>query len=302
MTTVIKTNNLTKKYKENYALKNCTIEIEKGEIYGIVGKNGAGKSTLLKLLSGITEPTEGTIEIFESTELPKMRKRMSAIVENPELFGELSAKENLEYFRIQRGVTDEESIDQILKLVGLENTGNKPTKKFSVGMKQRLALALSLLTNPEILILDEPTSGIDPSGIVEIRRILKKLNRERGVTILISSHILSELSNLATKIAIIDNGMIKEELSLEELYEKTSEHISLHTDDTAKTTTILEEKLKIKDYEIKPDNDIIIYEEVENVEEIVKALVEENIGVKKIVKDHKTLEEYYIDITGGEQL
>ncbi len=298
MTTVIKTTNLTKKYKNVYALKDVSINIEKGEIYGIVGKNGAGKSTLLKLLSGITEPTKGAVELFQETNLMEQRKRMASIVENPTLFGELSAKDNLEYFRIQRGVADKNTINETLRQVGLDPDDKKQVKKYSVGMKQRLALALSLLTNPEILILDEPTSGIDPAGIVEIRHLLQKLNREKNVTILISSHILSELANLATKVAIIDNGIIKEELTLEELYEKSSEYIELVTTNPEKTTIILEEKFQITDYEIKPDKSIMIYEKFEEVENIVKALVNEDIGIKKVLREHKTLEEYYMNITG----
>lgn len=296
--TIIKTTNLTKKYKSNYALKDVSINIEKGEIYGIVGKNGAGKSTLLKLLSGITDPTEGSVELFQETNLMEQRKRMSSIVENPTLFGELSAKDNLEYFRIQRGVADKNTIDETLRQVGLDPEDKKQVKKYSVGMKQRLALALCLLTNPEILILDEPTSGIDPSGIVEIRHLLQKLNREKNVTILISSHILSELGNLATRIAIIDDGIIKEELSLDELYEKSSEYLELVTTSPGKATIILEEKFKITDYEIKPDRSIMVYEKLDQVEEIVKALVEGEIGVKKVLREHKTLEEYYMNITG----
>ncbi|MDO5650444.1 MAG: ATP-binding cassette domain-containing protein, partial [Gallicola sp.] len=239
MKPVISTTNLTKLYKNQYALKDLSIKIEKGEIYGIVGKNGAGKSTLLKLISGITEPTNGSLELFGENNLPTQRKRMSSIVENPTLFGELSARDNLEYFRIQRGVADKNVIDEVLNQVGLGDVGVKQVKKYSVGMKQRLALALSLMTNPEVLILDEPTSGIDPAGIVEIRHILQKLNVEKGVTILISSHILSELANLATRISIIDNGKIKEELTLEELYEKSSEYIELVTSNQPKAITIL---------------------------------------------------------------
>lgn len=184
--TIIKTTNLTKKYKSYYALKDASIEIKKGEIYGIVGKNGAGKSTLLKLLCGITEPTEGTIELFQSTNLSAQRKRISAMVENPTLFGELSAKDNLEYFRIQRGVADKNIVKESLLKVGLNPYDKKQVKKYSIGMKQRLALALSIMTNPEILILDEPNSGVDPAGIVEIRHLLQKLNREKDVTIIIA--------------------------------------------------------------------------------------------------------------------
>lgn len=298
MNTVLKTQNLTKKYKNQYALRDCSITIEKGAIYGIVGKNGAGKSTLLKLISGITFPTQGFIELFGETNLQTQRKRMSSIVENPTLFGDLSAKDNLEYFRIQRGIPDKNKVAEVLDLVGLGEVGKKQVKKFSVGMKQRLALALSLMSNPEILILDEPTSGIDPAGIVQIRRLLQKLNKENGVTIIISSHILSELANLATKIAIIDKGEIKEELSLDELYEKSSEYLELKTSDIEKTTTILENIFEIKNYEVQADHSIRIFEKFDQVEAIVKKLVEEDIGIFGVTKEHKTLEDYYIGITG----
>lgn len=298
MNTIIKTNNLSKKYKNQFALKDCSINIEKGEIYGIVGKNGAGKSTLLKLISGITEPTEGSMEFFGETNLPTQRKRMSSIVENPTLFGELSAKDNLEYFRIQRGIPDKNAVYEVLDQVGLGEVGKKQVKKFSVGMKQRLALALSLMSNPEVLILDEPTSGIDPAGIVQIRRLLQKLNKEKGVTVIISSHILSELANLATKVAIIDKGEIKEELSLEELYNKSSEYILLKTNNVEKTTPILENTFNIENYEIKPDKTIMVYEKFDEVENIVKKLVEDGIGVSCVMREHKTLEEYYINLTG----
>lgn len=298
MTTVIETNNLTKKYKDQYALRDCSIKVEKGDIYGIVGKNGAGKSTLLKLISGITLPTSGDIKLFDKDNLDSQRKKMAAIVENPTLFGDLSAKENLEYFRIQRGIPDKKKVDEALELVDLGNVGKKQVKKFSVGMKQRLALALALMSNPEILILDEPTSGIDPAGIVQIRRLLQKLAKENGVTILISSHILAELANLATKIVIIDKGEIKEELSLEDLYEKSSEYLDLKTDNPEKTAAILEETFKLRDYEVLPEGEIRVKGQVDNVQEIVKKLVGENIGVSKVLREHKTLEDYYIDLTG----
>lgn len=299
MNLVIETNNLTKKYKDQYALKDCSIKVEKGDIYGIVGKNGAGKSTLLKLISGITLPTSGDIKIFGQNNLETQRKKMAAIVENPSLFGDLSARENLEYFRIQRGIPDKNKIDQVLNLVGLGDVGKKQVKKFSVGMKQRLALALALMSNPEILILDEPTSGIDPAGIVQIRKLLQKLAKEEGVTILISSHILAELANLATKVVIIDKGQIKEELSLEDLYEKSSAYLELKTSDPARTVAILEKDFKIKTYEVLPEGQIKVLEGLDQVEEIVKKLVEANIGVSKVLKEHKSLEDYYINLTGA---
>lgn len=299
MNLVIETNNLTKKYKDQYALKDCSIKVEKGDIYGIVGKNGAGKSTLLKLISGITMATSGDMKIFGQSNLQPQRKKMAAIVENPSLFGDLSARENLEYFRIQRGIPDQKKIDEVLKLVDLGDVGKKQVKKFSVGMKQRLALALALMSNPEILILDEPTSGIDPAGIVQIRKLLQKLAKEEGVTILISSHILAELANLATKVVIIDKGQIKEELSLEDLYEKSTAYLELKTSDPAKTVAILEKDFNIKNYEVLPEGQIKVLEGLDQVEEIVKKLVGENIGISKVLKEHKSLEDYYINLTGA---
>lgn len=180
MDTVIRTTKLTKKYKNKKALDNISIEIKKGDIYGILGQNGAGKSTLLKAISGITKPTSGVIELFnESTKLHKQRRRMSSIIENPILFGELTAKENLEYFRIQRGIADKNVVDETLQLVGLDPEDKRKIRRYSIGMNQRLAIALSLISNPEVLILDEPTSGIDPVGIVEIRHLLQTLNEEK---------------------------------------------------------------------------------------------------------------------------
>lgn len=304
MDTVIRTTKLTKKYKNKKALDNISIEIKKGDIYGIVGQNGAGKSTLLKAISGITKPTSGVIELFnESTKLHKQRRRMSSIIENPILFGELSAKENLEYFRIQRGIADKNVVDETLQLVGLDPEDKRKIRRYSIGMNQRLAIALSLISNPEVLILDEPTSGIDPVGIVEIRHLLQTLNEEKNVTIIISSHILSSLANIATKIAILDEGKIVEELTLDELYEKSSQYIEIITTSPEKATIILELELDIHDYEIKPDTSIVIYEKLDQLEEIVKALVQGGIGITKVLKEHKTLEEYYLEITqkGGSE-
>lgn len=295
MSTIIKIENLAKKYKDKYALQGANLEIEKGEIFGIVGPNGAGKSTLLKLLSGITLPSEGRIELFGSEKLEKERKRMSSIVENPTLFKDMSARDNLEYFRIQRGITDKAKIDELLEVVGLGDVGKKPVKKFSVGMKQRLAIALSLLSNPEILILDEPTSGIDPKGIVEIRKLLQRINKERHVTILISSHILSEVENLATKIAIIADGRIKEVISIEELNEDTGEYLIIKTSDNNKAAVVLEGALGIKKYEAKEKGQLFVYERSNEVEAIVKALVDAGLGIREVSKKHQRLEEFYIE-------
>src|SRR5690625_2496660 len=192
---VLKTNHLSKKYKNNFALDHVNITIKKGDIYGLIGQNGAGKTTLLRLMTGLVFPSNGTIELFGKTHRQvniDAQKRMGAIIEQPALFPNMTAYENLEVHRIQKGIPGQACIEKTLALVGLADVGNKKTRNFSLGMKQRLGLGIALLSDPELLVLDEPTNGLDPMGIVELRELIKKLNREKGLTVLLSSHILSE--------------------------------------------------------------------------------------------------------------
>ncbi|EOR27703.1 MULTISPECIES: ATP-binding cassette domain-containing protein [Clostridium] len=302
MDTILKTKNLTKKYHNQLAVNNVNMEIKQGDIYGLVGKNGAGKTTLLRMISGLTMPSSGEIDLFNETSsqgLNKSRMRTGAIIETPSFFPYLSAKKNLEYYRIQRGIAEKDSIDYALKIVGLHDTGNKKFKNFSLGMKQRLGLALTIMSSPDILILDEPINGLDPTGIVEFREILLKLNRERNTTILISSHILSELSQLATTYGFIHNGVFLEQLSSEELSNKCRKALAIKVSDTAKAAAIIERELGSSEYEILNDNEIKLYDLMNVPEKVSKVLINNNIMLYSMSSEGVNLENYFINLIGG---
>lgn len=302
MDTILKTKNLTKKYHNQLAVNNVNMEIKQGDIYGLVGKNGAGKTTLLRMISGLTMPSSGEIDLFNETSyqgLNKSRMRTGAIIETPSFFPYLSAKKNLEYYRIQRGIAEKDSIDYALKIVGLNDTGNKKFKNFSLGMKQRLGLALTIMSSPDILILDEPINGLDPTGIVEFREILLKLNRERNTTILISSHILSELSQLATTYGFIHNGVFLEQLSSEELSNKCRKSLAIKVSDTAKAAAIIERELGSTEYEILNDNEIKLYDLMNVPEKVSKVLINNNIMLYSMSSEGVNLENYFINLIGG---
>lgn len=302
MDTILKTKNLTKKYHNQLAVNNVNMEIKQGDIYGLVGKNGAGKTTLLRMISGLTMPSSGEIDLFNETSsqgLNKSRMRTGAIIETPSFFPYLSARKNLEYYRIQRGIAEKDSIDYALKIVGLHDTGNKKFKNFSLGMKQRLGLALTIMSSPDILILDEPINGLDPTGIVEFREILLKLNRERNTTILISSHILSELSQLATTYGFIHNGVFLEQLSSEELSNKCRKALAIKVSDTAKAAAIIERELGSSEYEILNDNEIKLYDLMNVPEKVSKVLIHNNIMLYSMSSEGVNLENYFINLIGG---
>jgi ABC-2 type transport system ATP-binding protein len=218
---VLQTHGLTKQYKHFQALSGLSMHVPKGAIYGFVGKNGAGKTTLIRLICGLQEPTAGDFTLYgiqnSTRDIVKSRRRMGAVVETPSIYLDMTAEENLKQQYLILGLPSYEGIQELLKLVGLENTGRKKAKHFSLGMKQRLGIAVALCGDPDFLVLDEPVNGLDPQGIVEIRELILKLNRERQITVLISSHILDELSKLATHYGIIDGGHMVKELSAEEL-------------------------------------------------------------------------------------
>lgn len=302
MDTILKTKSLTKKYHNQLAVNNVNMEIKQGDIYGLVGKNGAGKTTLLRMISGLTMPSSGEIDLFNETSsqgLNKSRMRTGAIIETPSFFPYLSAKKNLEYYRIQRGIAEKDSIDYALKIVGLHDTGNKKFKNFSLGMKQRLGLALTIMSSPDILILDEPINGLDPTGIVEFREILLKINRERNTTILISSHILSELSQLATTYGFIHNGVFLEQLSSEELSNKCRKALAIKVSDTAKAAAIIERELGSSEYEILNDNEIKLYDLMNVPEKVSKVLINNNIMLYSMSSEGVNLENYFINLIGG---
>ncbi|HWL12988.1 MAG TPA: ATP-binding cassette domain-containing protein, partial [Ureibacillus sp.] len=250
---ILKTNQLSKKYQDKMALNKVDLSIKKGSIYGFIGQNGAGKSTLIRLITGLAFPTDGSFELFGETnerEINEARKRIGTIIEGPALYPNMTAVQNLEAHRLLKGIPGKECVGKTLALVGLQNTGKKKAKNFSLGMKQRLGLAIALLGDPEFLILDEPINGLDPMGVVEIRELLKKLNQEYGITILISSHILSELHLLATHYGIIHHGELLEQLTAQELNEKGQHYLHIKVDNSDKCASVIESKLATNNFEV----------------------------------------------------
>ena len=299
---ILKTNQLTKKYRNIAALDNINLSIKKGDIYGFIGQNGAGKSTLLRMITGLSFPSEGSFELFgneNSKMLTESQKRIGAIIESPALFPNMTAYENLEVHRLQKGIPGRDCIKNTLELVGLSNTGKKKAKNFSLGMKQRLGLAIALLSDPEFLILDEPTNGLDPMGIVELRELIKKLNKEKGLTILISSHILSELYQLANQYGIIHKGKLLEELSAKELDERCKQHLRIKVDQPTMGTTVLESKLSTTDFEVLQDGTIKLYDYLDNVREVSLALTDSGLVIEHLSQNGDSLESYFSNLVGG---
>ncbi|MBB6636885.1 ATP-binding cassette domain-containing protein [Cohnella thailandensis] len=300
---VLRTRRLTKKYKNQLALDDVSLNIRRGSIYGFIGQNGAGKSTLMKLATGMAFPTSGTIELFGESgekELVRARRRMGIAIEQPALFPQLTAKENLEIHRLQRGIPGMEGIKKTLELVGLEGTGMKKARNFSLGMKQRLALAVALLGDPEFLVLDEPTNGLDPVGVVEMRDLLRRLNREIGITILISSHILSELHLLATHYGIIHKGRLLEELTLDELQRKCRQYIRIKVDSPQRAAAVLERELATTEFEVLPDGTIQLFEHLEHPSRVSGALAEAGLAIEQFMPMGEALESYFTKRIGGE--
>lgn len=295
---VLRTNNLTKSYGGVKVVDGVCMNVRQGDIYGFIGKNGAGKTTFMRMVSGLAAPTEGSITLFGKTELEPERKRIGSLIESPGVYPNMTATENLEVVRRFLGITKKNTVEEMLLLVGLSNTGKKKVKQFSMGMKQRLGLAVSLMRNPDFLILDEPINGLDPSGIKEIRELLQKLNEERRISILISSHILGELSKVATRYGIIRNGVLIEEFDAAELNEKCRRCQKIVVDDTAKTARVLEDTLFIKNFDILENHVIRIFERMDEVEAIHRVLVLAGVGLKESYAAGQDLEGYFMDLTG----
>ena len=299
---VLKTYNITKKYGEQLAVDNVNMTIKKGDIYGFIGKNGAGKTTLIRLITGLIHKSGGEIELLganEENELNKARTMVGSLIESPSLYTNMTARENLEVSRLVRNIPGKKCIDEVLELVGLKDVEKKKVKNFSLGMRQRLGIANALMGNPKLLILDEPINGLDPMGIVEIRELLKKINKEKDMTILISSHILSELSELATTYGIISNGKLIEEITAKQLSEKCRQYIDLKVDDTARAVILLERELGISDYEVLEDSNIKVFSNLDNVGEVNSLLSRSGIIVESISVKSENLEEYFMNKVGG---
>lgn len=299
---VLKTYNITKKYGEQLAVDNVNMTIKKGDIYGFIGQNGAGKTTLVRLITGLIHKSGGEIELLganEENELNKARTMVGSLIETPSFYTNMTARENLEVSRLVRNIPGKKCIDEVLELVGLKDVEKKKVKNFSLGMRQRLGIANALMGNPKLLILDEPINGLDPMGIVEIRELLKKINKEKDMTILISSHILSELSELATTYGIISNGKLIEEITAKQLSEKCRQYIDLKVDDTARAVILLERELGISDYEVLEDSNIKVFSNLDNVGEVNSLLSRSGIIVESISVKGENLEEYFMNKVGG---
>ncbi|SFD15346.1 ABC transporter ATP-binding protein [Clostridium uliginosum] len=301
---LVQTKNLTKRYKNNIVLDNIDITIEKGKVYALIGQNGAGKTSLIRILMGLSFQSSGEIELFskkEGTELEKQRKRIGSIIEGPTLYISMNAYQNLEAERICRGIPNKENIGKVLKLVGLKDVGKKKVKNFSLGMRQRLGIAMALLSNPDLLILDEPTNGLDPIGIVEMRELIKKLNEEKGITIIISSHILSELYQLATNYIIINKGKVLEKLTLEELDEKCKKHIAIKVDNVSLAVTIIENKLNTSNFKVMSDETIKLYDNLDDIKRVSSELSKAGLIITQIAVEGDSLEEYFVQLIGGKE-
>ena len=299
--TVLATRGLTKRYGSHLAVDRAELTVEKGQIYGLVGRNGAGKTTIIRMITGQTVPTAGELSLFGATgkDLMKVRARTGVMVETPSFYPYLTARQNLEYYRIQRGIPGKETVDQVLEETDLAGTGKKVFKNFSLGMKQRLGLALALMNRPDLLLLDEPINGLDPEGIVEFRNLLLRLNRERQTTILISSHILSELGNLATCYGFIDNGRMLEQISAKALEEKCRACIEAKVDNASQAALVLEQQLGIRDYEVLPGNVLRIYSSLDAPQRVTQVLVEGGVAIQGIESRGANLEDYFLAMIGG---
>ncbi|MBE6053846.1 MAG: ABC transporter ATP-binding protein [Clostridium sartagoforme] len=302
MKEVIKTNKLVKKYGDYTALNNVNITVNQGDIYGLVGDNGSGKTTFFRLLTGQSKATSGSFELLsKSTEkdLNMVRRRIGSSIENPSFYPKMTLEQNIEYYRIQRGIPGKENVAKILKEVGLFEARKKKFINISLGMKQRLAIALALLGEPELLILDEPINGLDPSGIIEVRNLLLKLNKEKNITIIISSHILTELSNIATCYGILSKGKLIEEVTAEELDERCKNYLEIKVTEPQKLVVLLEEELGYKHYKVMPDGIIQLFDKYPIIENISKIAVSNGIGLKGLSEKVIDLEGYYINLIGG---
>lgn len=300
---ILSTKNLAKNYNSVFAVHNVNLEIRQGEIYGLVGKNGAGKTTLLRLITGQAFATEGQINLFNSTSeegLNQGRKRIGCIIETPSFYSYMTGAQNLEYYRIQRGIPGKHCVEEALAEVGLLNAANKKYKSYSLGMKQRLGLALALMNKPELLLLDEPINGLDPFGIVEIRNLLLKLNQEKNITILISSHILSELSNLVTYYGFIEGGKLVKQISSENLSRECSKYLELKVDKVEAMTALLETKLNCNSYKVTPDYAIHIFDYLDHPNKVSELAVKNGIGLLSMMVKEINLENYFIQLVGGE--
>ena len=299
---LVETNDLVKKYGKNIVVDHVNMHIPEGSIYGFVGENGSGKTTIMRLLTGLAEPTSGVYSLFgvsnRSNKIYDKRREMSAIVETTSLVPSMTAIDNMIFQEMYLGIklTPEQRMELLTK-VHLENVGKKKVKYFSLGMKQRMGIALALLNHPKLMLLDEPMNGLDPQGIAELRDLLIELNKDEGITVLISSHILSELEKIASVYGFISHGHLIEELTVEELQERCRKSLKIKVDDVKQIEEVLK-KLKIKEYKIFPNGDVKIYDEVD-IGKFVSDLASQKVHISSINSSDESVEEYYLNLVKG---
>lgn len=297
--TVIKLRDISKKRGQTEILNHLNMTVYQKDIYGFIGQNGAGKSTTMKIIMSLIKETQGQLELFDSLDNQINRSRIGAIIENPAFYPYMTAYENLKYYVQYKGIVEINSIEKVLKMVGLENVRKKKYKNYSLGMKQRLGLALALINNPDLLILDEPLNGLDPQGIVELREILSHLNKKYGITMLISSHILDELEMIATRYGFIHQGQMIEEITAEKLQEKFKKYISLDVENIGLATITLEQKLHTENFKVMDDHTIYLYDFVNESSLVATTLIQEGVILNKMNISNVSLENYYLSLIKG---
>jgi bacitracin transport system ATP-binding protein len=302
MDAILKTYDLTKKYRDKLAVDNVNMTINKGDIYGFLGQNGAGKTTTIKLIMGHIKASSGSIELFSEPVNTKSyihKSRIGVLMDTPCFYPKLTVRENLEVYRRYMGLQNKKRIEEVLSILELSKVADKVVNKFSLGMKQRVEIAKALLSEPEFLIFDEYTNGLDPEGIRSLREIILKLNRERNVTVLMSSHILTEIELLATKVGIIHNGALLEEMNYSSIKEKSRRYITIRVNDEKKAAMVLEHKCGISQYSVYEDGLINIFENIEMPEDISRQIVENGIGISELKMNNENLEDYFLRLIGG---
>ena len=297
METVLRTVGLTKRFGRASAVDHVIMTVNKGDIYGFIGKNGAGKTTFMRVVLGLSAPTEGTVELFGGLSPEEAGKKIGALIEAPGIFPHCTAKENMKRFAILKD-EDESKIDGLLDFVGLGDVGNKKAGKFSLGMKQRLGIAIAMLGDPELLILDEPVNGLDPTGMKEIRDLILRLNREKGITVLISSHLLDELSKIVTRYGIINNGVLVDEIDASEMKAKTGHRLIIVVDDVEKAVSLLEKEVGKDSIGIN-GHAIGLSSGLDRTEELNALLVKNGVAVSSLSVKTDGLEKYFIEKVGG---
>ena len=298
---ILETRDLTKVYGQKAAARDVNIHIREGQIYGLIGRNGAGKTTIMRVISGLAKPTSGGYSLFGKTgfEMEKMLRNVGVLIEHPGLYPRLSAYENLKIKCLAMGIRPEGYVDRVLKTIGLQDTDRKkPSGAYSMGMRQRLGIGLALVGDPKIIILDEPINGLDPQGIADIRQTLVNLRDEQGITIMISSHILDELSKVADAYGIINDGTLLDEFSAEELHKRSGRYVKIRTGDNERTAEILK-RMGISRFEKEPDGSLRVNERIEETAAISKAIVNAGIDLEEIALRTISLEDYYLGVTGG---